>query len=295
VESFDPIKRETLFMVSRTTTTAADIAAARLPAGTIALWWLGQASFVLRGPTSTFFIDPFLSAMKGRLVPPPFLAEESPPVDYVLCTHEHRDHLDLPVLKVLAQRSPNARFVVPRPIVDLLTKEGIAAERIQGVQPGEEIAAGAARLFPTPAMHGLDCPPAIYDFGFELSDDLYRYLGYVIELEGVRIYHPGDTLVFDGLIERLRPFEIDIALLPINGRSYFREQQKLVGNMDEREAADLAAAAGVKLLVPTHYDMFAANLGRPGLLVEYVRSTHPELSCHVPSHGRRFTFMKGDA
>lgn len=280
---------------SQRPTTAADIIATRLPSATIALWWLGQASFVLRGPTSTFFVDPFLSDMEGRLVQPPFTAEESPQVDYVLYTHEHRDHLDLPALDIIARRSPNARFVVPRPIVEQLTAKGVAVERILPVQPGDEISAGEARVIPVPAMHGLDSPPAVYDFGFEQSGGLYRYLGYIIELEGIRIYHPGDTLVFDGLVERLRPLNIDIALLPINGRSYFREQQHLVGNMDEREAADLAAAAGIKLLIPTHYEMFAANLGRPGALVDYVRSTHPELSCYLPAHGRRFTFMKGDA
>src|SRR6266700_230929 len=130
------------------TNAAAAIATTRLPSGTIALWWLGQASFVLRGPGSTFFIDPFLSARSDRLVSPPFTAEESPPVDYVLCTHEHLDHLDLPALSVIAQRSPAARFVVPRPIVEQLMARGIPAERILGVQPDEQIAAGEAQLFP---------------------------------------------------------------------------------------------------------------------------------------------------
>jgi len=145
-------------------------------------------------------------------------------------------------------------------------------------------------------MHGLKAPPAVYDFGFVEHDDrpLYRYLGYVIEMAGVRVYSAGDTIVFDGLVERLRRLEADIALLPINGRSYFREQLDIVGNLDEREAADLAAAAGMKLLVPTHYEMFAANQGRPGVLVDYVRAYHPTLTCYIPAHGRRFTYMKGD-
>lgn len=277
------------------TNTAADIANTRLPEGTIALWWLGQAGFVLRGSNTTIFLDPFLSANPDRVIPPLFQAEQSPPVDFVLITHEHLDHLDKPALRTIGQKYPQARFVAPRPIVEQVTEEGIGSERVLGVQPDEEHALGSARLFPVPALHGLSCPPAIYDFGLDKSGGLYRYLGYVVELEGVRVYHPGDTLVFDGLVERLRNLAIDIALLPINGRSYFREQQELVGNMDEREAADLAAAAGVKLLVPTHYEMFAANQGRPGVLVDYVRTQHPDLSCHLPTHGRRFTFMKGDA
>jgi len=48
------------------------------------------------------------------------------------------------------------------------------------------------------------------------------------------------------------------------------------------------------LLVPMHYDMFAANQGRPGILVDYVLASHSGLSCFIPAAGRRFTFMKGD-
>src|SRR5438034_813679 len=68
----------------------------------------------------------------------------------------------------------------------------------------------------------------------------------------------------------------------------------IVGNMDGREAADLAAAADVKLLVPIHYEMFAGNLGRPGALLDYIQARYPQLSCLIPAHGRRFTFTKGD-
>ena len=110
----------------------------------------------------------------------------------------------------------------------------------------------------------------------------------------MRIYHAGDTVIYDGLVERLREQEVDVAFLPINGRSYFRGQRDIVGNMDEREAADLAAAAGVKLLVPIHYDMFAANQGRPGVLVDYIQASHSGPTCLVPAPGRRFTFLKGD-
>ncbi len=151
-------------------------------------------------------------------------------------------------------------------------------------------------MLSVPACHGLKAPPAIYGFDFveRGGKHLYRYLGYILDIAGARIYHAGDTVIYDGLVERLREQEIDVAFLPINGRSYFREQKDIVGNMDEREAADLAAAAGVKLLVPIHYDMFAANQGRPGILVDYVQASHCDLSCLIPAAGRRFTFMKGD-
>jgi L-ascorbate metabolism protein UlaG (beta-lactamase superfamily) len=64
--------------------------------------------------------------------------------------------------------------------------------------------------------------------------------------------------------------------------------------MDEREAADLAADVGVHLLIPIHYDMFEANLGSPGALVQYVRTTHPELPVLLPARGRRFVYEPGN-
>ncbi len=266
-------------------------ATTQLPAGSVALWWLGQAGFVIRSASMTLLIDPFLSPRKDRQVVPPFVAEDAPAVDLVLCTHEHGDHMDLPTLQTIMRNSSHTRIVAPLPIVELITKAGIAPERVLGVQPGNITRLGSATLTPIEAVHNISFPPVVYNFGLQ-DNSLYRFLGYVIELDGVTVYHAGDLLIHHGLVERLRELNIDLALLPINGRSYFREQQNLVGNIDEREAADLAAAAGIKAVVPMHYEMFAANVGRPGFFVDYIRSNHPELTCYIPAHGKRFVYMK---
>jgi L-ascorbate metabolism protein UlaG (beta-lactamase superfamily) len=260
--------------------------------GSVALWWLGQAGFVVRGAGMTLLIDPFLSQYKGREVAPPFTAEESSKVDYILCTHEHIDHMDLPTLQVVMRKWTEARIVAPQPIVEQITKVGIAAERVQGVQPGETIKLGDATVFPIEAVHGISFPPVVYNFGLEESGGLYRFLGYAVELNGVTMYHAGDLLIHDGLVQRLQDLHIDLALLPINGRSYFRERLNLVGNIDEREAADLAAAANIPAVIPTHYEMFGANVGRPGFFVDYIRSNHPEMTCYVPAHGKRLVYTK---
>jgi len=267
-------------------------ATTQLPAGSIALWWLGQAGFVVRGASMTLLIDPFLSAHDGRLVTPPFKAKECPEVDFILCTHEHLDHMDLPTLQTIMRNSAKTRIVAPTPIVAQITAVGIAPERVIGVQPGSAVEIGSATLTPVEAVHGLDFPPVVYSFGPQGNENAYRFLGYVLTLDGVTLYHSGDLVIHDGLVERLRALHIDLALLPINGRSYFREQQNLIGNIDEREAADLAAAAGIPAVIPTHYDMFAANVGRPGFFVDYVRSNHPELTCYIPSHGKRLVYTK---
>jgi len=275
---------------------ALDIVTAQPPPQAVAMWWLGQASVVLRAAGTTVYIDPFLSEYPERLAPPPFTPATAPPADYVLCTHEHVDHFDPQTLPDMARAAPHARFVVPLHMGEQVTALGISAGRVLGTQPGEVLHLGAITLLAVPACHGLKAPPAIYGFDFveRAGKHLYCYLGYILEIAGVRIYHAGDSVIYDGLVERLREQEIDVAFLPINGRSYFREQRDIVGNMDEREAADLAAAAGVKVLVPIHYDMFAANLGRPGTLVDYVQASHSGLTCLIPAPGRRFTFMKGD-
>jgi L-ascorbate metabolism protein UlaG (beta-lactamase superfamily) len=106
-----------------------------------------------------------------------------------------------------------------------------------------------------------------YGFGEELSDGLVRFLGYVIEADGVRLYHAGDTIHYDGMEAVLRAFDLDAALLPVNGRHAEREARGIVGNLNEREAAWLAAEIGAGILVPMHHDLFVGNLGSSSAVV----------------------------
>jgi L-ascorbate 6-phosphate lactonase len=64
------------------------------PAGAVALWWLGQASFVLRAAGVTIYIDPHLAVSASRLSPPPFAPAAATNADLVLLTHNHSDHAD---------------------------------------------------------------------------------------------------------------------------------------------------------------------------------------------------------
>src|SRR5215831_17031593 len=104
---------------------ARDIATAQPPPHAVAMWWLGQASVVLRAAGATIYIDPFLSEYPDRLAPPLFTAAAAPPADYVLCTHEHVDHFDPRTLLDMARTAPRARFVVPLHMVEQVTALGI--------------------------------------------------------------------------------------------------------------------------------------------------------------------------
>jgi L-ascorbate 6-phosphate lactonase len=259
--------------------------------GQVGILWLGQSGFVLRFPTARVLIDAFLSPHRDRLVASPFSPREAKGFDVIACTHEHIDHLDLESLPALADSSPDARIVVPEPCVEMVVSDGIAAARVDGLQPGAPIEVSGITVHAIPACHGVHAADA-YNFGGELSGGKIRYLGYVIQGGAVSVYHAGDTLLYDDLPRQLRQLAVDVALLPINGRDSAREAKDIVGNMSEAEAADLAVAARVKLAVPMHYDMFAANLGRPEKFVEAVRFRQGSPTVVIPARGEEFVYTK---
>jgi L-ascorbate 6-phosphate lactonase len=78
----------------------------------------------------------------------------------------------------------------------------------------------------------------------------------VIESDGLRLYHSGDSLAYDGLPGQLGADRFDVLFLPINGRDPARG---VPGNMSAAEAVDLAARIKPRFVVPHHYDMFTFN------------------------------------
>ena len=83
-----------------------------------------------------------------------------------------------------------------------------------------------------------------------------KYLGYVVKFGPWTVYQSGDTMLYDGMVKRLRPFRIDVALLPINGAA---PERRVAGNLNAKEAAWLGKQIGAKLVIPMHYDMFEFN------------------------------------
>ena len=259
------------------------------------LWWLGQSGFRLRGAADdggpVIFLDPFLDPHQERAWQAPVGPDALAQADLVLVSHEHMDHLDRPSLRQAAGRlKPDSRFVlvVPRPLVDDVVADlGLPRERVVGAQPDEPIDRPGVRVNPVPARHGVNVADA-YSFGTELSGGLVRYLGYVVELGGVRVYHAGDCIPYADQVARLRALGPHLALLPINGRDYYRESEhNIVGNMEAREAARLAHDIGARVLVPMHWELMANNRGFPRDLVAYTETHFPELTILVMGRGAR--------
>jgi L-ascorbate metabolism protein UlaG (beta-lactamase superfamily) len=257
----------------------------------VGLMWLGQSGFALRMGGATVLVDPFLSAHPDRRFPPLLQPAEAQGVDVIACTHEHWDHLDPDSLPALCAASPRSRVVVPAPIVGMVTRLGIAPERVLGMQPDRSVSVANITIHAIPACHGVH-PEDAYTFGREFSDGLYRYLGYVFEGGGASVYHAGDTIRYEDLGPRLRERKVDLCLVPINGRDPNREARDIVGNLDGVEAAELAIEAGADVVVPMHYDMFAANLGYPEQLVAALQRLGSSLSVVVPARGHPFVYTR---
>ncbi len=110
-----------------------------------------------------------------------------------------------------------------------------------------------------------------------------RFVGYVIGCGEWTLYHSGDTLLYDGMAERLRPFAIDVALLPINGRA---PERQVAGNLDAAEAAALGKAVGAGIVIPCHYEMFTFNTADPRDFV--AACDRAGQRCHVMKCGERW-------
>jgi len=268
----------------------ADIADAARATEALHLWWLGQSGFLLQWEGRHLLTDPYLSdsltkkyagtdkphvRMTERVVAPEKLAF----IDVVTSSHNHTDHLDGETLRPLIHANPDIRLMIPE------ANREFVAQRLQvnprmplGIDDGTSASAAGFRLTGVASAHE------------ELERDPQgrcKFLGYIVELGPWKIYHSGDTVWYEGMTGRLQPWAPDVALLPINGRS---PERRVPGNLNGREAANLAKDIRARLVIPCHYEMFEFNTASPDEFVaEAQRLGQP---CRVLKCGEGFTLRK---
>ncbi len=250
----------------------ADIRAADRRDGGFRLWWLGQSGFLLQWEGVHVLLDPYLSdsltkkysqtdkphvRMTELAIDPAKLAF----VQIATSSHNHTDHLDAETLGPLLERNPALKLVIPE------ANRAFVAERLKidpsaplGVDDGTSVQVYGIQF------HGVASAHETVD-----RDERGRaiYLGYVLRFGRWSLYHSGDTVRYDGMAEKLRPFEVDVAILPINGRA---PERRVAGNLWGREAAQLARDIGAKLAIPCHFEMFEFNTATPDEFIAACRA-----------------------
>jgi len=252
----------------------ADVAATRSDTDRLHVWWLGQSGFLVAWAGRHLLLDPYLSdsltrkyagtdkphvRMSERVIAPGRLDF----VDVVTSSHNHTDHLDPDTLQPLARVNVGLRLVCARAnLAEALSRSGLDPAQVVSLDPDEPPRAVDIGVF---KLHAV---PAAHETIERDTAGRYRFVGYVVQAGPFTIYHSGDTVLYDGQVERLRPFRPDLALLPINGRA---PERRVAGNLWGREAAQLAKDIGAGLAVPCHYDMFAFNTATPDEFVTECR------------------------
>lgn len=182
------------------------------------LTWLGHACFSLAG-SRTILIDPF--------IPEGSLPEEP---DIVAVTHAHADHLG-----IAAQLSK--KTVAINEVAKYLKAKGVPAEPMN---IGGSITVDGVRFTMTPALHS----SWLEDEGMGFYGGAAA--GFVIAMDGVSVYHAGDTALFSDMQLIRDLYRPDVALLPVGGRF----------TMGPDEAMIAARYTGARLVIPMHYDTF---------------------------------------
>jgi L-ascorbate metabolism protein UlaG (beta-lactamase superfamily) len=257
------------------------------------IWFAGQHGFIINMGGTVFYIDVILNDLLDnngnsfRVYPPPFKANVVQRVDYVLCTHNHIDHLNIDTLLPLSQSNPQTRFVVPVSCKHQLIETGIPQERILAAGTGEPIMAGNVTIIPVPAIH----TEFIQEEGEKDENGNYTALGFVLKGEKISLYHSGDTWVTQTLIGALKalgPF--DIAMLPINGTDWERTSENCIGNMNLLDAVKLAKTLPVNMVFPAHYGMIAHNSENPARFADLMYTLCPEKRFHICALGECFIY-----
>lgn len=270
-----------------------DIHAAQPQAGEICIWWLGQSGYALKTLTSLFYIDLYLSEHLTtkyantekphiRMTEAPLRGKEITDAYLIFASHKHSDHLDPGTLPDLFAASPDAHLVLPAPLVDHAVSMGLPHTRLIPTTGDEFFEVGELDVRSIPAAHPT----------FETTPEgTYPFVGYLIEADGIRLYHSGDTLVYSGLANHLHAFGPDILFLPINGTDARRNELHVPPNMSAAEAVALAKQIGTGTVIPHHYDMFTFNTADVNEFAHL--ATEAGVKFKVLQVGERYTYKKG--
>ncbi len=228
----------------------------------VSLWWLGQAGFLVRFGGKNILMDPYLSDVlaqkyKGkkfphiRMMEPPLSMEDLTDIDYCISSHAHSDHMDPGLLPVLRETSPRCRFICPEAVRSTARERGAPDDRLIGLNAGDSLSLGTGL--------SLSAIPAAHEEIKTDDEGRHFFLGYILALDGYRIFHPGDCLPYEGFDSWLGSYTVDLGLLPVNGQRDELSSQGIAGNFDMKQACQIMADHDINYMIPQHFGMFDFN------------------------------------
>ncbi|MBO0994445.1 MBL fold metallo-hydrolase [Bacillus sp. SD088] len=256
----------------------------------VVIWSLGQSGIILKSGNGFICIDPYLTysieldnpdTEFKRALPPPLSPEQLAGIDGVLITHFHDDHMNLETLQQISQVSKKTSFVAPASHSSWLSNIGI--HNIIQVANDSSFHIESFTIIPIEVAHT--------QYERDQNGNPY-YFGYFIEVNGVKVFHSGDTIATKEIIDKVAGLQPDIVFVPINGTDYSRISRGIIGNMNYREAVDFGIEVGADLIIPMHYDMFPNNSENPAYFVDYIFHHYPSQKFHMMVAGERFIYRK---
>lgn len=233
-----------------------------IPDGKVALYWLGQAGFLIKNATgNTVMIDPYFSNCCERffgfkrLMAPTLTPTELLP-DVLLITHAHYDHLDIDSVPPLMSAGKTQLWGA-YDIAAEAEKLGLPMDRISYMRPSDTLSNDWLTVTAVDCDHGELTPDAV---------------GLLIKIEGKCIYIAGDTAFRPDVFTQDILQNVDVFIAPINGA---------FGNLNEQQAADAAKLVSPGTTIPCHFWNFAEHGGDPMKFMEAMKQ-----------YGQSYTLMQ---
>lgn len=229
-----------------------------IPAGSVGIHWFEQNAYALKDSQGTIVqVDPYYPAERPAerfIYSQPPLIESQLPTDYVLMTHAHGDHTNPETIARIHKSWPEAKYVGPKESIDQILKEtDVDRDHTINIDAGESVSVGSINV------HAFYSKPPAGDPEAGIGPPDVTHLGYVIEMERIKLYFTGDAINtladLDELIAPIATLEPDIGFLtthPTEGEFPFFEGSVL-----------LARKLGLKTAVPSHYACFVRRTFDP--------------------------------
>lgn len=236
----------------------------------LGITFIGHSSFLIQIAGRNLLVDPVFATrlvLLRRARRPGLRVDDLPPIDAVLLTHAHMDHLNVPSLRKIVRHARHLtgvapQVIVPRGVADLVEKLGFRSvtelEWWQTTELEADLPEQTIRITLTPCKH----------WGARMFKDTHRhYGGYGIQGAGHSVYHSGDTAYFNGFHQigaRLQP---QVALLPIG--AYFPDSYRAVHTSPEEALQAFLDLGTASTMIPMHFGTFP--LGREPMAEPPVR------------------------